>query len=206
MRCPPDVEAKLDVSRETLERLTAYVALIEKWNKRINLISKSTVGDIWHRHILDSVQVWGAVDGPFVHWADLGSGGGLPGIVVAILASEQGGAKVTLVEADQRKASFLRAALRETGAKAEVLAQRIDEVPCLNADIMSARALAPLERLLEFCDCHLAPGGTAVFPKGARANEELEEARQTWSFDCEALPSATDDAAVILRIGEIQRV
>lgn len=195
-----------DVSRETLADLEHFAALVEKWTARINLISRATVADVWERHILDSTQLYSLVH-TSGHWVDLGSGGGFPGIVVAILARGQGAdQRFTLVESDTRKSTFLRTAIRELNLDATVLAQRIEEVPPLNADILSARALADLSTLLGFADRHLAPGGTALFPKGAAHEKELDDARTQWSYSCETIKSSTNPEAAVLKIKDIARV
>ncbi|MDU8927979.1 16S rRNA (guanine(527)-N(7))-methyltransferase RsmG [Alisedimentitalea sp. MJ-SS2] len=197
----------LDVSRETFDRLRIYADLLEKWNPRINLVAKSTLLDLWQRHFLDSLQVFRLLDAAVPHWADLGSGGGFPGLIVAIAAAEAGNpAKTTLVESDQRKAAFLRTVLRETSVSAQVIAQRIKKVPPLRADVLSARALAELSTLLEFAHLHLADGGTCLFPKGRNWKSELQTAQKAWHFSFEAIPSQTDSEAVILKIKGIARV
>ena len=204
--CPSDVAAELDVSRETLERLEIYIDLLRRWNPKINLVSPRTLDQAWHRHVLDSAQIYGLAGQGGGLWADFGSGGGFPGLVAAILTEADGRWRVVLVESDQRKAAFLRAVSRECGIRANVLPNRIESTARIDADIISARALAPLDTLLGFCELHMAARGAALFPKGARADEEVAVAREKWSFTCEATPSVTDDAAVILKIGDIQRV
>ncbi|WP_147126556.1 16S rRNA (guanine(527)-N(7))-methyltransferase RsmG [Shimia ponticola] len=195
-----------DVSRETKADLEAYVALLLKWNNTINLVAKSTEDEIWTRHIEDSLQIWPILpDAELL--VDMGSGGGLPGIVLAICAKHDPRIKaVTLIEADIRKSTFLQTVIRDLGLPAKVLSRRISECPPLNAQLVTARALSDLASLLGFCDRHLAPGGTAVFPKGARADEEIETAENDWRFAVEKVPSATDPNAVILKIGDIARV
>ncbi|KCV82532.1 16S rRNA methyltransferase GidB [Actibacterium atlanticum] len=196
----------LDVSRETLDRLESYEALLRKWNPAINLVAKSTLKDAWSRHILDSAQVFELGQGA-KHWVDLGSGGGFPGMVVAILAAERApDMKVTLVESDQRKATFLRTVARETSVSAEVIADRIEEVTPLNADVVSARALASLEMLLSFAKRHLNHSGKAIFLKGENYQQEIDAALATWRFNVQKTPSTTDTRAVILSIGELSRV
>jgi 16S rRNA (guanine527-N7)-methyltransferase len=198
---------ELNVSRETFHHLEQYVALIEKWTVKINLISKSSVADIWTRHILDSVEVYRAGPSKFNQWLDLGSGGGLPGIVVAIMAAENSEQQnVCLVESDSRKAAFLRAAIRETGVSGTVICERIEALPPQKADVVSARALADLGTLIEYADRHLAKGGIALFSKGMSWEKELAAARNEWSFSYEALKSETEEGSVILRIGDIARV
>lgn len=197
----------LDVSRETYRRLKTYEALLRKWNPAINLVSHRTLEEAWTRHFIDSAQIFDLAPKTARHWTDLGSGGGFPGMVIAILAAEKAPKmRVTLVESDQRKATFLRNVARETGVGAEVIAKRIEDVPPLGADVLSARALAPLTQLLTYAERHLCPDGIALFPKGAGHQAELDEALETWRFDVHKTPSRTEPGAVILSIGGIARV
>lgn len=193
----------LNVSRETFDRLEIFVALLRKWSPRINLVSKSTMDQVWARHIADSIQVVEAAGTTGEKWVDLGSGGGLPGLVIALSNPDLA---VTMVESDLRKSTFLRTVLRETGCKAEVIAERIEAITPQNADVISARALAPLARLLDFTSLHLNPDGFALFPKGVTWKKELKEAESMFSFQHEIIKSRTQEGAVILRIGEISRV
>lgn len=196
-----------DVSRETIERLEVYVDLLTKWNPRINLVSRDSLPEVWTRHMADSAQLFPLAPHPLEHWADLGSGGGFPGLVIAILACEHGSPeKTTLVESDQRKAAFLRTVIRETGAKAVVQSERAEKIPPLGADILTARALASLSDLLHHAERHLKPGGIALFPKGERWEKELREARESWRFEHEVVRSKTEPKAVILRMEGIARV
>lgn len=196
-----------DVSRETLERLDLYADLLRRWTRRINLVSKGTVEALWDRHFADSAQLLPLVPPSARRWTDLGSGGGFPGLVIAVLAAEtHPDLHVTLIESDRRKAEFLRTVARETGIGTEVIVGRAEEVPGTEADVVSARALAPLTALLPLVDRHLAPGGTALLPKGAGHRRERAEALETWAFDCDNIPSRTDPGAVILKIGDIRRV
>ena len=195
----------LDVSRETFERLTSYVELVKRWNPKINLVSRKSLEDIWIRHIQDSVQVYRCA-GSFQNWVDLGSGGGFPGMVCAIMAIEQTpDATFTFVESDQRKSAFLRNVARECGANCKVISKRIEAVEPLNADVLSARALADLRMLLSFCDRHLSKTGTALLPKGERWKKELDEAREEWNFDVDPITSLTEPQAVILKIKGVSR-
>lgn len=197
----------LDVSRETQEKLDHLVALLAKWSPRINLVSRTTLEDSWTRHILDSAQVFSVPEVHSGHWADFGSGGGFPGLVVAILAQELApDLKVTLVESDQRKCVFLRTALRETNVDAQILSERIEKVSPLQADVISARALADLTVLLAFADRHMSKTGRAAFLKGANWKKELEAARESWKFDCAERKSITDPNAVVLSIGALTHV
>lgn len=196
-----------NVSRETLQRLTLYADLLRHWTRRINLISASTVDALWQRHFLDSAQVFDIAPPQARTWLDLGSGGGFPGLVIAVMAAEcRPDLRITLVESDQRKAAFLRRVARETGVGAVVLAERAEALPPQRADVVSARALAPLDKLLGFAERHLSPGGTALFPKGARAAGEIKTARKSWQFALDLRPSLTDDKAAILKITELSRV
>ncbi|MEM8631523.1 MAG: 16S rRNA (guanine(527)-N(7))-methyltransferase RsmG [Pseudomonadota bacterium] len=204
---PREFVTETGVSRETLEALEHYAALIAKWSPRINLISKSTLGDIWSRHFMDSAQVFMARDGDPASWCDLGSGGGLPGLVVAIMAKTYApDFWVTLVESDQRKCVFCRTVIRELGLPAKVITARIEEIAPQSAEILSARALAPLATLLSYAEKHLSPGGVALLPKGESYRQEIEEALASWHFSAETLPSMTDPKAVLLKIKDISRV
>lgn len=200
--------ADLNVSRETFERLEILVALLRKWNKRINLVSKHSVDDVWQRHIADSIQIWPIVQAlDTKKWVDIGSGGGFPGLIIAARNFERDPTgKTTMIESDVRKCSFLRTALREMGVNGEVICQRIESVEPQRASILSARALSELTNLLEFANLHLAPGGTAIFPKGVNWKKEVEIAQESWSFSYEAITSKTQEGAIILKIGEISRV
>lgn len=191
----------LDVSRETLARLERYAALLKKWNPKVNLVARSTIDDLWTRHIGDSAQVFGLAPPFWTHWVDLGSGGGFPGMVVAILAAEKNPAgAVSLVESDRRKAAFLRTVARETGIPVTVHAERIEHLSPQGADVLSARALAPLADLLPFARRHLRSGGTALFPKGESYGDELQEALDRESFSYQVIPSRTDPRAAIIKI------
>lgn len=202
-----DPKQGLDVSRETLERLETYVALVQKWTPKINIISKSTVPAIWERHIADSIET--VRSGPISsvdHWADFGSGGGFPGLVAAILARESNkNALFTLVESDQRKCAFLRTVARECDLNVQVKSQRIEHLEPLNAAVVSARALANLTDLLAFADRHLGAGGLCLFPKGITWEKELEEAQAMWRFDHEIAHSQTEPGSVVLKIKGVSR-
>ncbi|WP_243613454.1 16S rRNA (guanine(527)-N(7))-methyltransferase RsmG [Shimia aestuarii] len=196
----------LDVSRETSDRLRLLADLLQKWNPKINLVSRSTLETLWDRHILDSAQVFDLVPHPVDHWVDIGSGGGFPGLVVAILAAQKDPAqKTTLIESDQRKCAFLRTVLRETGVSATVLTKRIEQADRQKADILSARALADLSQLCEFAERHLQSDGTALFPKGVTWQKELRQAEESWSFTPEVITSISEPEAVILKLGDIRR-
>ena len=189
----------LNVSRETEQRLGDLCDLVVRWNKAINLISKASADQIWDRHMLDSAQTFGLAPPNARRWADLGSGGGFPGLVVAILALEQRpDLDLVLVESDIRKCVFLREAIRELKLGATVLAQRVEDLAPLQADVVSARALAPLSVLCAYAHRHLTPSGTALFLKGATSASELAEAAKTWSFAVSEQASKTDPSATVL--------
>lgn len=197
----------LGVSRETFQRLQIYVDLLSKWNPRINLVAQSTLEDAWTRHIQDSLQILSLAPYSITRWADLGSGGGFPGLVVAIaLQDRDTGTDFVLVESDQRKCSFLRTVIRETGISARVLSKRIEAVEPLRADVVSARALASLDSLLGFALLHGTLNGVALFPKGERWEKEVQEAQARWAFDLETSRSETESKAVVLKIGGLARV
>ncbi len=197
----------LDVSRETNERLHIYAKLLRTWNPKINLVAPSTLHDLWSRHFVDSAQLYALVPHGFDHWVDLGSGGGFPGLVIAILAQEQAGtSRVTLVESDGRKSAFLRTVLRETGVSATVITKRIEAVPPLSASVVSARALAPLSKLLEFAHLHLSETGIALLQKGQNWEKEMPDAESAWQFSYRIDKSVVDENSVILSVTGVGRV
>lgn len=196
---------RLSVSRETFERLETYVELVKKWNPTINIVSRKSLGEIWTRHIVDSVQVFSVVKDAS-SWLDMGSGGGFPGAVIGILATEFSPmTNVTLMESDQRKSAFLRNVSRETSSGFKVISKRIEQAEPQNADVVSARALTDLKGLLSFCERHLTSSGTAVFPKGVTWKKEIEEAQREWHFQVDPITSITEPEAVILKIKGIER-
>ncbi len=193
----------MDVSRET-ELLEAYAALLRKWNPAINLIAPKTVAQIESRHIADARQLSQISDKAQGNWTDFGSGGGLPGIVVAISRPDLA---VELVESDQRKAAFLRNVIRDLSlSNAKVLCSRIEALDRLEAANISARALAPLPQLMAYVVQHLASDGTAWLMKGRNWQAEVAEARKLWTFDLVSHPSSTDPDAAILEITGIRHV
>lgn len=196
-----------DVSRETIDRLNAYVELLKKWNPAINLVSRSTLSKVWDRHIVDSAQVFMLSTVQNGTWVDVGSGGGFPGMVCAILAKEKSPQlKFVLIESDQRKATFLRTVARDVGVDVEVISKRIEDVEPQKAQVLTARALASLNDLLGMCKRHLSEDGVALLPKGLSHQDELGRALENWKFSYHKHPSLTDSASVIFEIGEIKRV
>ena len=199
--------AGMDVSRETFEKLELYVDLLKKWNPAINLVAKSTIDEAWTRHIVDSAQIYQMASKAWGTWADFGSGGGFPGAVIAILAAEKNsGGRVTLVESDQRKSAFLRNVLRETQTDAQVISKRIEDIAPLKSDVISARALADLNKLLNFSMLHGHAETVNLFPKGINWEKELKTAQESWKFTHSTTKSETDPSAVVLKIGELSRV
>lgn len=189
------------------EKLDQFQALVRQWNPAINLVSKSSLSDLAGRHIADSAQIFRLAPENSGHWVDLGSGGGFPAIVVAILAADNGNStKFTLVESDMRKATFLRQAIRVLALQAEVINSRIEDIKPLSADVLSARALAPLSKLCGFAERHLAKAGVAIFPKGAQHEVEVAEARKTWHFELVPHQSMTDQRASVLMLRDIRHV
>ncbi len=196
-----------DVSRETYDDLMQFSELVAKWTPKINLIAPSTLPDLWNRHIVDSAQLYQYAPESFDHWVDIGSGGGFPGIVAAIYAKTmQPAATFTLIESDQRKATFLRSAARELDLNVEVRSERIEHAPPQGADVVSARALATLSTLLSMALRHMKTDGYALFHKGKSVADEIAKARQDWVFDLEQHPSFTDPDARLLVIQRISRV
>jgi len=203
-----DVLARLAVSRETAERLDAYVALLTHWQSIKNLVAPSTLDQIWSRHVLDSAQLL-----PFLEEArviaDFGSGAGLPGLVLSILLAERPGVKVHLVESNGRKAAFLREAARVTGAPAQVHADRIEDFVAsapAGVELVTARALAPLADLLALSEGLLKSGARALFLKGQDIEQELTEATKSWRIKFDLVPSLTDPAARIVRVATAERL
>ncbi|WP_108813323.1 16S rRNA (guanine(527)-N(7))-methyltransferase RsmG [Loktanella sp. Alg231-35] len=197
--------ACVDVSRETIADLESFAALTTKWTQKINLISRNTSDAIWDRHIVDSVQIYRYAPKVFTKWVDLGSGGGFPGIVMAILGkARHPEAQFTLIESDQRKAAFLRTAARDLSLKVDVIAKRVGDVAPQEADVVSARALAPLSALLGMTSRHLHTDGVALLPKGKQAQQEIAEAQKSWRFQLEDHASFTDPEACILAIQRIE--
>jgi 16S rRNA (guanine527-N7)-methyltransferase len=245
---PEDFATAFNVSRETIERLTAYEALLRHWQKAVNLVAPGTLDAVWHRHFADSAQLLPlAPPGPH-HWIDLGAGAGFPGLVVAILLAERietppsplgvssprrvedapsarwGGGfapasfrtpapHVTLIESDTRKAAFLREVVRKveiSGAVAmDVLSIRAESARIKVNDslprVVCARALAPLDRLLELAAPLSPPGTTGLMCKGKGVAEELQTAEKTWNFNVELVPSVTDRDGRIAVITNLER-
>ena len=188
------------VSRETWERLDGLVALLLKWQHTTNLVAPSTLPEVWTRHIADSLQLLTIVPDARA-WADLGSGGGFPGLVVACAMADHPGAKIELVESNQKKSAFLREAARVLSVPAIVHARRIEDfisVTVQSFDVVTARALAPLEKLIDDASPLLKAGAIGLFPKGQDVEAELTAASKSWTIETELVPSITDPQARIV--------
>lgn len=184
------------VSRETFERLSAYCSLAQKWNRSINLVSRGDHEIIWSRHVLDSLRLLPLIPNDAAHGIDLGSGAGFPGLVLALAS----GIPFDLIESDRRKAAFLVEAQCVTGAPVQVHCARIEDVRLPLAPLVTARALAPLTVLLAYAHRLLLPGGTALFPKGARAAQEIAAAERHWRMHVNRFDDAQHPGSTILAI------
>ena len=195
------------VSRETFLKLREYEKLLTKWNSKINLVSKSTLTNFWNRHILDSVQFFCSIGEKTGKWVDFGSGGGFPGLVLAILSDEfEVSNNLCLIEADVRKSVFLRTVCRELGLVVDVFNNRIEEISPMLVDVVSARALAPLKTLCFYAESHLNENGIAVFAKGENWESELLEAQKNWIFEYDVVTSKLHQGSVILVLRGIKSV
>lgn len=202
---PGEFSREFDVSRETCQRLEAYIALLTRWNARINLVAAATIETAWTRHVADSAQLFDLAPESASSWLDLGSGAGLPGLPVAALAAEKApDLHVTLVESDTRKTAFLATAAREMGLDVTVEPHRIEALTPRPFDVVSARALAPLGRLCALAHRFSGRGTVFLFPKGARVDSELTAATAGWHIRAERIASRTDPEATVLRIMELE--
>ena len=194
------------VSRETFEDLKAFESIFRKWAARINLVAPSTLADTWRRHILDSAQL-ARIRPDALHWLDLGSGGGFPGAVIAILLKERPGASIDLVESSGKKAAFLRTSMAQLAAPARVHAERIEEVPGRVGvpDVLTARALAPLSKLLTLAEPWLSAGTCGLFHKGREYSTEIKESSADWDYDLVNHKSLIDADSVILEVSKLRR-
>lgn len=185
---------------DKMTRLRHFEAMLQKWNARINLVSARDVQNIWTRHIADSLRLMPLIPaGSRV--IDLGSGGGFPGLVLGIACRID----ITLVESDQRKCAFLREAARACAVNAKVICDRIEKISLPPAPIITARALAPLDRLIGWSAPLLQPDGFALFLKGKNVDEELHDARRIWDMRVEIVNEPARPEGVILKVSHIQR-
>lgn len=194
------------LTAETCERLETFEAMLARWSPRINLVSRSTLADIRQRHVLDSVQLYDYVPENTQKFADFGSGGGLPGIIMAILSTQfEPRAQHILVESDQRKATFLREAARSCSVNVKVISDRIETVAPLGAEVVTARALAALPLLFSWISPHMAPSAVAVLPKGEAYQSEVDAALEKWQFDLAVHQSVTEPLARVLCVTALSR-
>jgi 16S rRNA (guanine527-N7)-methyltransferase len=197
--------AALAVSRETMTRLAAYAALLEHWQRRINLVAADSLADLWRRHMLDSAQLLPLIPTPPAVALDIGSGAGFPGLVLAIMGIRG----IHLVEADGRKCAFLREAARVAGLALDrdvvIHNRRLEAVPPFAVDLVTGRAVALLDGLLRLTEPFRRVGTISLFHKGIRAGEELTEAAKTWRMKVERFPSRSHPSGTILRLTEVER-
>jgi len=191
------------VTEATLGRLHVYAVLLEKWQKKINLVGPATIPDLWQRHMMDSAQLYPQLPRSCCEIMDFGSGAGFPGLVLAIM----GGPRVTLVESDGRKCAFLAEVMRacETGPAVRLENRRIEDLQSAQADVVTSRALAPLDKLLGFAEPFLGKGSVCLFLKGKKADEELTDAGKNWMMRVSKIQSLTDTSGAILKLENIVR-
>jgi 16S rRNA (guanine527-N7)-methyltransferase len=195
----------LVVSRETERRLQVYSDMLERWGTRINLVSRATLPDLYTRHIVDSAQLFDHAPPDSRTWVDLGAGAGLPALIIAAIAADAAPyLSVTAIESDSRKCAFMADAARAMGVTLDLRPTRIEAVPAFSADVVSARALAPLAALFPLVAPFL--GGVGLFPKGARHRTEIEAVARDWRFDHRLWPSKTEPSAAIVEIRRLRRV
>lgn len=192
---------KVDVSRETVARLEIYLDLLVRWQHAINLVGRTTLSDPWRRHFLDSAQLLAYLPPVTRSVVDLGSGAGFPGMVLAIL----GVRGVHLIEADRRKTTFLQEVARATETSVAIHAARIEDVPAWPADVVTARALAPLPRLLGLAEPFIGPETVCLFQKGESSASELTQAAQSWHMSTTTFTSLSDPSGVVLKLEEVGR-
>jgi 16S rRNA (guanine527-N7)-methyltransferase len=193
-----------DVSRETFEDFQKYEALLTKWNRKINLVSPKAAQNFWGRHALDSWQITQYMTDAHHECLDLGSGAGFPGIAAAIYLKQRGQGSVTLVESAGKKASFLRTVIRELGLPAKVWADRAEKLAPHAYDLITARAFAPLPRLLTYAHPFWGEGTTALLLKGERVEEELTQSAQMWIYEAAQHVSISDSTGVVLQINALR--
>lgn len=205
---PEHFASRFDVSRETIERLKIYEALLRQWQKGTNLVAPGTLDDIWHRHFADSAQLIGLAPDS-VKWLDLGSGAGFPGLVIAVCTANQEDSHVHIVESNARKCAFCQEVVRETGCSVEIHHARIESLAGSDkfgeVEIVTARALAPLSQLFALVSPFLHPGMQGLFLKGRQAASERAEAEKDWAFQAVMHPSVTDADARIVQVTQLWR-
>lgn len=197
----PSFNARFAVPRETFEKLSAYHDLLLLWQKKINLISPKTIDEIWERHILDSCQFASLIVPRETSIMDIGTGAGLPGLILAILGFQS----ITLIDSDQKKCVFLQEASAKLDLNVTILSQRVEQVKDKKTAVILSRALAPLHQLLAWSSPLLSPSGKCLFAKGENYAKEIEEALATWQFDVKVHPSITHADAKLLEISQLTK-
>jgi len=197
---PEEFAAATGVSRETLDRLRRYEALLLEWRPRVNLVGRSTLPDLWHRHFLDSAQLFPLLPSK-AGLVDLGSGAGFPGAVLAAMGARD----VHLIESDGRKCAFLEELNQALDLGMTIHRARIEQMAAWEAPCLTSRALAPLTRLLDWAESFLGPSTICLFPKGQSVEEELTEAAKKWNMTTECLPSRTSPTGTVLRLTGVER-
>lgn len=200
---PAELQSALNVSRETLARLKAFVSLLEEWNVRHNLVSRQSLADVWRRHVYDSAQLCPLIPPEAATFVDLGSGAGFPGLVLAILLAHRPSFRCVLYEATGKKCDFLVHVADRVGVAVEVRKQRIEAAAPEPFDVVTARALAPLDQLLTYAQPFQGPHTLNLFLKGRSALQELTAARKIWRMQATQHPSRSDPSGVILAIREL---
>lgn len=211
-----------NVSRETIERLNLYGSTLRTWQARINLVADATLDDVWGRHFADSAQLAAHLPGNAEHIVDLGSGAGFPGLVLAIVLNDANVRakcvfnavrisvpRITLIESDQRKGAFMREVARQTRIPVDILSIRIEDAAQRarlgRIDVLTARALAPLDKLFAHAESLIDPDGVCLFLKGKSASDEVEAARRQWSFEVSLVPSVTAADAQLVVVRHLTR-
>jgi len=194
------------VSRETFDRLVAFETVFRRWAARINLVAPSTLPDLWARHILDSAQL-ARIKPTALRWVDVGSGGGFPGAVMALILKERQGSSIDLVESSRKKAAFLQTSMVQFEAPARIHAKRIEDVYAIvrKPEIVTARALAPLSTLLGLAEPWLTDSATGLFHKGREYPSEIRESADVWKYDLVEHKSLIDPDSVILEVSNLAR-
>ena len=197
----PEILAHLNLPEAALARLGLYAELLVKWQKSINLVGPDTIPSLWRRHFLDSAQLFPLLPQGIHRLVDMGSGAGFPGLVLALL----GAPDVHLIESDARKCAFLREVARVTETMVTLHNSRVEKVAPLGADLVTARALAPLDKLLAWAEPHLLPGGHCLFLKGRGAEDELTIAAKEWNIAAQRIASLSDPSGLVLHLKEVRR-
>ncbi len=191
----------LDVSRETWENLCLYVELLKKWQKKVNLVSPKTIGNLWERHMLDSAQLFKHISNADGSLVDLGSGAGFPALVLSIMGIKN----IHLIESDRKKCSFLREVARKCGLSVNIVNDRIEDINIDNVSFVTARALSSLDNLLSYSHSFINDNTVCLFLKGQKAEEEVLEAKNNWVFSVELIPSIIEEKSCIVKTQNVSR-